>query len=139
MQQRGLQSIKLTRGMLLMQYNDNIPAVFGFPRVIPHQRRGLQEEDRRTGGVHFSGSVELFLSFPPSLLSVLSVSFFIVSSQPCVYDFTPPVSAVFTISLSVRTRPERVTSLLHRPSNYKRNFGDITTEVVFTSMRAADW
>lgn len=32
--------------MLLMQYNDNIPAVFGFPRVSPHQRRGLQEEDR---------------------------------------------------------------------------------------------
>lgn len=40
-QQRGLQSIKL---MLLMQYNDNIPAVFGFPRVSPHQRRGLQED-----------------------------------------------------------------------------------------------
>lgn len=69
--------------------------------------------------MHFSGNVELFLSSPPSLLSVLSISFFIVSSLPCVYDFTPPVSAVFTISLSVRTGPEQVTSLLHRPSNYK--------------------
>lgn len=37
--------------MLLMQYNDNIPAVFGFPLVIPHQRRGgMEEEERRTGG-----------------------------------------------------------------------------------------
>lgn len=41
--------------MLLMQYNDNIPAVFGFPPVIPHQRKGgMEEEDRRKGGVHCS-------------------------------------------------------------------------------------
>lgn len=33
--------------MLLMQYNDNIPAVFGFPLVIPHQRGGTEEEEKR--------------------------------------------------------------------------------------------
>ena len=87
MKQRGLHSIKLTRGMLLMQYNDNIPAVFGFPPVIPHQRRGMKEEDRRKGGVYCSWQClavfvlssisplfpQLFLSslLPPSLVRSL--------------------------------------------------------------------
>lgn len=41
--------------MLLMQCNDNIPAVFGFPWVIPHQRRGgTDEEEDDDGGAHCS-------------------------------------------------------------------------------------
>lgn len=56
--------------MLLMQYNDNIPAVFGFPQVIPHQRR-------RTGEHTVPGNGWLFLSFllltvPPFIWSSLS-------------------------------------------------------------------
>lgn len=54
--------------MLLMQYNDNIPAVFGFPRVIPHQRRGGTEEEEEDRGEHtVLGYGRLFLSFSPSL------------------------------------------------------------------------
>lgn len=68
--------------MLLMQYNDNIPAVFGFPLVIPHQRRGgAEEEERRTGGTVL-GNAGLFLSIPPSLLFT-APSFLLSSRQAC--------------------------------------------------------
>lgn len=62
--------------MLLMQYNDNIPAVFGFPLVIPHQRRGgMEEEERGQGEYTVLGNAWLFLSFSPSLLSCPHCSF----------------------------------------------------------------
>ena len=72
--------------MLLMQYNDNIPAVFGFPLVIPHQRRRggtEEEEERRTEGE--SGA--LFLAtlgcFCPPLSVRLSPLFLPSSCPPC--------------------------------------------------------
>lgn len=69
--------------MLLMQYNDNIPAVFGFPRVIPHQRRGGTEEDRgRT--LLFWPQRAVFVLLAVSLLFIV-----------------PPVSTTGTVYLAV--------------------------------------
>lgn len=67
--------------MLLMQYNDNIPAVFGFPPVIPHQRKAGEEEEERTRGTQHTvlGNAWLFLSFPhvfSLLLTDLSFTLF---------------------------------------------------------------
>lgn len=63
-----------------MQYNDNIPAVFGFPLVIPHQRRGGPEEEGREeeyggGRAHCSWQHQSVLSFSVSLFSSLYCSF----------------------------------------------------------------
>ena len=76
--------------MLLMQYNDNIPAVFGFPLVIPHQRRGGMEEERRTkrggqGGAHCSWQCRAV--FVHSSISSLHCSFLLVvlPVRPAVY------------------------------------------------------
>ncbi len=72
--------------MLLMQYNDNIPAVFGFPLVIPHQRRGGREEEDM-GERTVLGNALLFLSFSPSSLSALHCSFLhlVLPVTPGVY------------------------------------------------------
>lgn len=64
--------------MLLMQYNDNIPAVFGFPLVIPHQRRGGMEEEGREEG-YWGG--ELFLATSDCFRPFLYLSF-LLSTVP---------------------------------------------------------
>lgn len=52
--------------MLLVQYNDNILAMFGFPLVIPHQKGGGRRREQL--GEHIvTGKVWLFLSFSLSL------------------------------------------------------------------------
>lgn len=61
--------------MLLMQYNDNIPAVFGFPRVIPHQRRGgTKEEEDRGRTLLFWPQLAVFVLLAVSLLFIVPPS-----------------------------------------------------------------
>lgn len=48
--------------MLLVQYNDNILAVFGFPLVIPHQKGGGRRKEQQREHI-VTSKVWLFLSF----------------------------------------------------------------------------
>lgn len=65
-----------------MQYNDNIPTVFGFPPVIPQLRKGwIKAEDTRAEEYTDLGLARVFffvlffhLSFPPSTAPVFTSS-----------------------------------------------------------------